>query len=72
MTSSPLSKRMTAIFLSKGLHSGLFSVGGTLDCPSIESLRGESIGIDSKKTGSPSCWKPLFVQEASSRFASAY
>ena len=39
------------LFLFMGLHSGLFSLVGSPDCASIDSLFGKSIGVDAKTSG---------------------
>jgi NitT/TauT family transport system substrate-binding protein len=39
------------LFLFMGLHSGLFSLVGSADCASIESLLGKSIGVDASGSG---------------------
>ena len=39
------------LFIFMGLHGGLFSLVGAPDCPSINSLRGRSIGVDAKTSG---------------------
>jgi ABC-type nitrate/sulfonate/bicarbonate transport system substrate-binding protein len=39
------------LFLFTGLHSGLFSLIGTANCKSVDSLFGGSIGVDAKTSG---------------------
>jgi ABC-type nitrate/sulfonate/bicarbonate transport system substrate-binding protein len=39
------------LFIFMGLHSGLFSLVGSPDCTSIDSLIGRSIGVDAKSSG---------------------
>ena len=39
------------LFIFMGLHSGLFSLVGARDCPSIDALAGRSIGVDAKSSG---------------------
>jgi len=39
------------LFIFMGLHSGLFSLVGASDCPSVEALRGRAIGVDAKSNG---------------------
>lgn len=39
------------LFLFMGLHSGLFSLVGSADCATIDSLLGKSIGVDASTSG---------------------
>jgi ABC-type nitrate/sulfonate/bicarbonate transport system substrate-binding protein len=39
------------LFIFMGLHSGLFSLVGSPDCTSVDSLIGRSIGVDAKTSG---------------------
>ena len=39
------------LFLFMGLHSGLFSLVGSADCATVESLLGKSIGVDASASG---------------------
>ncbi|MGH7887857.1 MAG: ABC transporter substrate-binding protein [Candidatus Binatia bacterium] len=39
------------IFIFMGLHSGLFSLVGAADCPSVEALLRRTIGVDAKSSG---------------------
>ena len=39
------------LFMFMGLHSGLFSLVGAPDCPSIAALAGRIIGVDAKASG---------------------
>ncbi len=39
------------LFIFMGLHGGLFSLVGSPDCTSIDSLLGRSIGVDAKTSG---------------------
>src|SRR5687767_4386260 len=39
------------LFIFMGLHSGLFTLVGAANCPSIDALSGRSIGVDAKTSG---------------------
>jgi ABC-type nitrate/sulfonate/bicarbonate transport system substrate-binding protein len=39
------------LFIFMGLHSGLFTLVGAPNCPSIDALSGRSIGVDAKTSG---------------------
>lgn len=43
--------RGSDLFIFMGLHSGLFTLVGAPDCPSIDSLFGRSIGVDATTSG---------------------
>ncbi len=39
------------LFIFMGLHSGLFTLVGAPDCPSVDSLFGRSVGVDARTSG---------------------